>query len=55
MGQPIVLLMEKGAVTLVAMFGTVYAGCLCDDRLGTASRMDVQNFSCFISRTSHDK
>lgn len=26
-GKPIVLLMEKSAVTLAAMFGTVYAGC----------------------------
>lgn len=27
MGKPIVLLMEKSAVTLAAMFGAVYAGC----------------------------
>ena len=27
MGKPIVLLMEKSAVTLAAMFGVVYAGC----------------------------
>lgn len=26
-GKPIVLLIEKGAVTLAAMFGVVYAGC----------------------------
>ena len=43
--KPVVILAEKSAVTLAAMFGVVYAGCFCNGGSQTADRKIMRNIS----------